>query len=109
MTTVQEREGSLVAYCKGAADGILQRCSRQYRNGRELPFSEREKNCLLYTSFEEQCFLICNPFPHLFAVCPCFYMSGIHEDLGRIDQSVFIAFLQDTGKDLFKKISIRCV
>lgn len=43
MTTVQEREGSLVAYCKGAADGILLRCSRQYRNGRELPFSEREK------------------------------------------------------------------
>jgi len=33
-------------------------------------------------------------------------MGGIHEDLGRIDQSVFIAFLQDTGKDLFKKISI---
>ena len=28
-------------------------------------------------------------------------MGGIHEDLGRIDQSVFIAFLQDTGKDLF--------
>ena len=33
-------------------------------------------------------------------------MGGIHEDLGRINQSVFIAFLQDTGKDLFKKISI---
>ena len=33
-------------------------------------------------------------------------MGGIHGDLGRIDQSVFIAFLQDTGKDLFKKISI---
>ena len=32
-----------MAYCKGAADGILLRCSRQYRNGRELPFSEREK------------------------------------------------------------------
>ncbi len=42
-------------------------------------------------------------FRIFFAVCPCFYMGGIHEDLGRINQSVFIAFLQDTGKDLFKR------
>ena len=43
MTTVQNRNGVQVAYCKGAPDGILLRCSRQYRNGKEAPFSEREK------------------------------------------------------------------
>ena len=42
----------------------------------------------------------------IFFVCPCFYMGGIHEDLGRIDQSVFIAFLQDTGKKICSKRSV---
>lgn len=50
MTTVQNRDGVQVAYCKGAADGILQRCSRQYRNGKEVPFSEREKREVMKAS-----------------------------------------------------------
>ena len=45
-------------------------------------------------------------FLHLFIVCPCFYMGRIHKNLTGIYQLEFIAFLQNSGKYLFKKVGV---
>ncbi len=47
-----------------------------------------------------------NALVHLFVVGSCFYMSGIHENLCRINKFKLITFHQDVGKYLFKKVSI---
>ena len=47
-----------------------------------------------------------NAFVHLFVVGSCFYMRGIHKNLGRINKFKLITFHQDVGNYLFKQISI---
>lgn len=47
MTTVQEREGSLVAYCKGAAGGILRGAAGSTAMEGNFPFLKREKKRII--------------------------------------------------------------
>lgn len=43
MTTVHKAGNSKIAYCKGAADEMLERCQNVWMHGKEIPFSTEAK------------------------------------------------------------------
>lgn len=43
MTTLHRKAGGQIAYCKGAADEIIDCCESMWQYGRELPFTEKAK------------------------------------------------------------------
>ena len=47
MTTVHRREGREIAYCKGAADEMVNLCSEAWMCGKEVPFTAKAKREVL--------------------------------------------------------------
>lgn len=43
MTTLHRKEGGQIAYCKGAADEMIDRCDKMWQHGREVAFTAKAK------------------------------------------------------------------
>ena len=46
MTTVHQKDGGIVSYTKGAAERVLENCSRLYRKGQLCPMSQSDKDAV---------------------------------------------------------------